>query len=264
MNATVLAGLLLLAPTQANGLQLNNVQDTHGIYGPARSVATLLPGEKLTITFDIAGLTVKDGKATYALGTEILSQGKLQYRQPAKDQEASLPLGGDTLQALAQFEIGLNTPPGEYEFKVTVTDSASKKTTSFNKTYTVLPRAFGIVRLTTTLDAAGEAHTTLLGAGQTLWISFSAVDFQRSPTTMQPNLTFELSVLDETGKPLGDKPLVGLVEKDVPAMIAALPGQFPLSLNRAGKFVVEVKATDNLSKKSAKLSFPITVQGRGN
>jgi hypothetical protein len=34
---------------------------------------------------------------------------------------------------------------------------------------------------------------------------------------------------------------------------------FLLSLNRPGKFTVELRATDQVSKKKAKLSFPLTV-----
>ena len=35
--------------------------------------------------------------------------------------------------------------------------------------------------------------------------------------------------------------------------------QFWLPLNRAGKFTVKLKATDVIGKKTAELSFPITV-----
>lgn len=262
MKATVLAGLLLMVVGQQPALQLKNVQATYGTFGPVRTAGPLLPGDILTLPFDIDGVTVKDGKATYALSTEVLSQGKVQYRQPAKDQEVLLALGGNTLQGVAQFEIGLNTPPGEYEFKVSVTDSATKQTQSFTQKHTVAPKGFGLVRLTTTLDADGEGHTTLLQAGQTLWVNCSAVGFERDRTTTQPNLTFKLSVLDASGQPSGGKPFTGTVDKDIPAMIAALPGQFPLPLNRAGKFTVVVEATDNLAKKSSKLAFPIDVKGR--
>jgi hypothetical protein len=35
--------------------------------------------------------------------------------------------------------------------------------------------------------------------------------------------------------------------------------QFGLSLNRAGKFKVELTATDNVTKKKTKVEFPLTV-----
>lgn len=262
MNATVLAGLLLLAPAQPATLELKNIQATYGKLGPTRPAGKVLPGDNLFLVFDITGLTVKDGAAEYALSTEILSKGKLQYRQPAKDNKAILPFGGGVLQGMANFEIGLSTPAGAYEFKVTVTDVATKQTTSFTRTFEIAAPEFGIVRLNPTLDDDGEASTTLFGVGHTLWVNFSAVGFQRDTTpAKQPNLTFELTITDATGKSF-TKPFAGTVDKDIPAMVAALPGQFPLPLNNTGKFTIEIKATDNLSKKTAKLAFPITVQGR--
>jgi hypothetical protein len=261
MNVTVLAGLLLLAPAQPDGLQLTNIRPTYGPFGPARPAGKILPGDNLHVSFEITGLTIKDGTTGYSLSTEILSQGKLQYRQQPKESKAILPFGGGSIQGLAQFEIGLNTPPGEYELKVIVADVATKKSQSFSRKVEVAPPEFGLVRLNTTLDPLGDASTSLLGVGQTLWVSFSAVGFTRDTTTMQPNITFELSVVDANGKSFV-KPFVGTVDKDIPAMVAALPGQFPLPLNNAGKFTIELKATDNLSKKSAKLSFPIQVQPR--
>ena len=40
--------------------------------------------------------------------------------------------------------------------------------------------------------------------------------------------------------------------------LGLVPRQFPLALNRPGKFTVELQATDRISKKTAKLSLPLT------
>jgi hypothetical protein len=45
----------------------------------------------------------------------------------------------------------------------------------------------------------------------------------------------------------------------VPAKDAALPFQFHVALNRAGKFRLEIKATDAVANKTVKQSFPFTV-----
>jgi hypothetical protein len=45
----------------------------------------------------------------------------------------------------------------------------------------------------------------------------------------------------------------------VPANFLAVPMTFPLTLNRPGKFTVEVTATDGTSRETAKLTFPIKV-----
>jgi hypothetical protein len=74
-----------------------------------------------------------------------------------------------------------------------------------------------------------------------------------------PNLVTTLRVLDEDGKATTPKPLSGEIKGDIPKDVKALPMQFALQLNRSGKFTVEVAATDKLSGKSAKLSFPLRV-----
>ena len=49
------------------------------------------------------------------------------------------------------------------------------------------------------------------------------------------------------------------MSKDVPANFLAVPMSFPVTLNRAGKFTVELTATDAVGNRTAKLSFPIKV-----
>ena len=68
-----------------------------------------------------------------------------------------------------------------------------------------------------------------------------------------------MRVLDESGKPTRAKPYTVQVNKDVPADAVLVPGQFFLSLNRSGKFTVELTATDKVGGKKAQLTFPLTV-----
>jgi hypothetical protein len=93
-----------------------------------------------------------------------------------------------------------------------------------------------------------------------VWVHCSAVGFQRNNAGGQPNIVYEIRVLDESDKPTLPKPVTNTVNKDVPANLSGVPMAFPLSLNRAGKFTVELQATDQISGKKAKTSFPITVQ----
>jgi hypothetical protein len=53
--------------------------------------------------------------------------------------------------------------------------------------------------------------------------------------------------------------VAGVVDKDVHEMEVSIPLQFRISLNRPGKFTVELKATDRVSGKTDTRSFPITV-----
>jgi hypothetical protein len=98
----------------------------------------------------------------------------------------------------------------------------------------------------------------MLGApGEFLHVNFVAVGFDRDKAK-KPNLHVELSVLDEKGKPVLAKPATGTVT-EAPETVRAIPMQFPMALNRPGKFTVELKATDAVSKKTDTLRFPLTV-----
>jgi hypothetical protein len=50
------------------------------------------------------------------------------------------------------------------------------------------------------------------------------------------------------------------VNKDVPADAALVPAQFLVSLNRSGKFTVELTAADKVDGNKAQLTFPLNVQ----
>src|SRR5262249_61417254 len=93
--------------------------------------------------------------------------------------------------------------------------------------------------------------------GRSLLVTGALVGFQRGGK--QPNVAVELSILDESDKPVLANPFKGEIGKDVPATALSLPIQFLVPLNRAGKFTLVLKATDQLSRKTAELKFPITV-----
>jgi hypothetical protein len=118
---------------------------------------------------------------------------------------------------------------------------------------------FGLVRLSGTGDAEGQVPAGALCAGQSLWVNGAVVGFRRGGAAQQPNVSLELRVVDEKGKPTMAKPFGGTIDKDVPTKDTALPIQFLVSLNRPGKFTVEVKATDQIAGKTVAQSFPITV-----
>ena len=101
-----------------------------------------------------------------------------------------------------------------------------------------------------------------MGVGESLWVNFAVVRFERDTTRKQPNVQFKMRILDESGKPTLAKPESGLIDQDVAATDKLLGGQFPISVNRAGKFVIELKALDKVASKTATLSFPLTVKVR--
>jgi hypothetical protein len=256
---------LSLAPGQAGKLTLTNARPTYGLLGAPRADTKLLPGDSFTLSFDIEGIkSDAEGKVKYSIAMEVTdAAGKVQFKQDPRDLEVTNSLGGSTMPAAATLQIGLDQKPGKYNVKVTVTDLATKASESLTGSYEVLQPAFGLVRPTITHDSEGQHPAPIVSVGQSVWINFAAVGFDRDKDKKQPHLKVELTVVDENGKPTLAKPLVGEVKDEIPDKVRALPMQFVLSLNRAGKFTVQVKATDSVSGKTATLSGPLTVmQGK--
>jgi hypothetical protein len=256
---TLLAALTLAADQSAN-LTLSNIHATHGLQGPRRTEKKVLPGDSVFVCFDIEGITVNaDGKVQYSIATEVTdSKGKSIFKQEARSLEVPLSLGGSQVPGYSQIDVGLEQPAGEYMLKLTVTDRGSNKTATFTHKFEIAERAFGLVRFTATRDQQAAIPINVPGPGEAMWLQFGVVGFTRDQASKQPHLSVELQILDDTDKPVG-KPQAGVVAKDVPETVVALPIQFLLSLNRAGKFTLVVTATDQLSKKTTKTTLPLTV-----
>ena len=257
----MLAALSVSAGQDAE-LKLNDARTTYGVLGPARADQKLLPGDSLFVTFNIEGIsTDEEGKVLYSIATEVAdAQGKVHFRQPARDLDTVNALGGGHLPAYAQVDIGLDQPAGDYKLKVTVKDRATGKTANLTQDFQVTAKSFGLIRLTTTSDPEARMPAGQSIAGQSLWINGIVVGFGRSDKgDKQPNVTLEMRVLDENGKPTLAKPFTGVVNKDVASTANSLPIQFHLGLNRPGKFTVELKATCAICGESATQKFPITV-----
>jgi hypothetical protein len=262
MTTAALLALLTLAPARADGLTLTKVRLTQGILGPTRDDASFQPGDAVFVAFDLDNVAMDgEGRVRYSTALEVIdSKNKVIFHQPAKERSAVNSLGGHRLPAFAQVDVGLQSPPGDYSVKVTVNDLISKTSQSLTQKFTVLPRGFGLVRVNVTTDPEGQLPPAVLGVGQAIFVNAVAVDFGRDAAKKQPNLRIEMRILDDKNKPVLSKPFVGVVDKDVPANASSAPVQFLLSLNRAGKFTVELKATDATSRKPAIVqTYPITV-----
>ena len=253
---------LLAGHGEPGDLSLTDVRFTLGVFGPPRDGNKVLPGDRLVVSFDIAGITADEsGKVLYSLATELSdAKGKVLFRQAPRNQETIAALGGGRLPAFAQVDVGLDQPPGNYTLKVTVTDRASDKSASLTRSFTVLPRSFGLVRLSANRDPDGHLPAFLPAVGQTVWLHLTVVGFERDKDGGQPNVVLEVRIRDEQGKATTTRPITGTVNKDVPDKDEALPMQFPVLLNRAGKFTLELKATDKISGKTIEVSSPFRVQ----
>jgi hypothetical protein len=201
------------------------------------------------------------GKAEYSLLLEVIdSKGQTHYKEGPNNAVAHNLLGGDLFPCAAHLEVPLKTPPGDYTLKVTITDQASKKKAVFQAKGKVLPPDFGLVRVGTFADAAGNVPTAPVGViGESIHISFSVIGFQRDKESKQPKVHLELRILDEKGNPTTKEALTGDVKDNIPEEVQMIPLRFGLTLNKVGQFAVELTATDKLSGKSAKVTFPLKV-----
>jgi hypothetical protein len=121
----------------------------------------------------------------------------------------------------------------------------------------------GLTRLAEEKKLAASSFTAIGAFSEATlgYFDWEKKDYERIPVKEQVEVAALIGdvVLDEGGKPTLGKPFAGEVRENVPATYSAVPMQFVLHLNRAGKFTVQLKARDLISKKTAELSFPLVV-----
>jgi hypothetical protein len=260
---------LALAPEPMHQVKLTNDRVCHGVLGWERKdpkSPKLHPGDIYILVFDIDGLTISPtGRIKYRMGLEVRDKtGKVSFMEEPKEYEDVAALGGRRVFASAQVGLGLDTAPGTYTIKVTVTDLEVKtpSSDSLTRTFEVVPVELALVRLTITY---ASEHPPAIPApplavpGQVFMVNFAAVGFQLDSKTMQPSLLAEMQVLDEAGKPVLEKPFKGGVNEVTEQFRKIFPMQFTLTLNRPGKFRIHLKITDQMAKKSAEYTLPFQV-----
>jgi hypothetical protein len=265
VNRTAVALLVVAvaAATGAEPLTLTNVRTTYGILGPTRTDDKVLPGDSVFVAFDIDGVTVDPtGLVKYSMGVDVSdASGRSLFKKLPADVEVPVSLGGSRVAAYAKLDVGLESPAGAYTIKVAVVDRATGRKADLKRTVQVQPRDFGLVRAALSHDQDGQLPAHSLGEGESVWLHFGAVGFQRRQDNNQPNLQFELKLLDDNGKPVQATPITAVVDSGTPEKNMLLPLRFQLALNRPGKFTAEVTATDRLSRQTTKLKVPLVVVG---
>jgi hypothetical protein len=252
---------LQLAPAQA-GLELKNVRLTYGILGPDRKDKALLPGDIFVVGFDIEGVQAgKDDIIKYSMGTELTNKaGKSMFKKEPQELEVVNTLGGSHIPAHAMAYVGLDTEPGEYTFTVTVTDRIAKQTKTLSQNFEVVALKFGLVRLMFTYPT-GDPAPPLAVTGQSYLLNFTLVGWDFNDKTKNPDVLAEIQILDETGKATLSQPIQGKVNSitEEYKKVKVIPMQFPLNLNRAGKFKINITATDKVSGKKVESALDLTV-----
>ena len=275
LESMALFAALTMTPGQGAGLSLSNPRITYGELGSTRPDNKLLPGDIFFLSFDIDGIKVNEaGRVKYGMAMEVVdATGKSIFKQMPVERDDFLPLGGTKLPARAFVSVGIDQPAGLYTCKVTVTDLSDKDkpvAKTLEQKFEVLPRGFGIVQLYTAADAKGEIPSPLVGVtGQALFVHFAVIDFTRDKANNnQPSISIEMVVYGKDSQPTLSKPTVKQVPDEadgkVDEKVAGVPMRFLVPLNREGGFLIRLKATDNISKKSTIVDLPLRVFPAGN
>jgi len=261
MWTTLALTTLLSAPAQPTKLELTNVRTTHGVLGQERKKDELMPGDVLVVAFDIEGLRVRDdGRVLYAMGMELTKKDKKEpeFKREPQDLEAYNSLGGSTLPAFALSILSLDSAPGQYTLKVTVKDRLAKTETVLEKRFQVVPIRFGFVQVRFT-SGNGDPMPAVAVPGQRIYLHSALVGFELDKKDKLPNVTFEMVVLGESGKPTVPKPFKGDLKPDLKGVNLMPFRPIPLELNRPGKFMVVLRATDNVTGRTTTETLSLTV-----
>lgn len=253
-----------LATAQPGGLEIVNARPTYGFLGGTRTERNgAVPGETIHYAFEVKGIRAdENSRVLYATTTQILDEaGDVVFQFGPVQSGAQLFLGGDTIPCVGHVTIPPDMKPGTYTFRVKIDDRKSKRSGQLSVTFKVVPVQFRLVNIGTFADPAGKVPATPVGViGESLYVGFSAVGFQRDKESGQPNISLALRIFDDRGKPTMKKPLTGTVKSGVDRKARLLPAYtVGFTLNRTGRFVVELAATDNVSGATSRVRFPILV-----
>ena len=252
--------LSLMSPF-ADAFEIKNLRVTHGPMGATRTDKQFLPGDYLFMSFDLEGLNFDPatGKATYQTILKLYDSKNQEIFDKKTDNTVSPMLGGTRIPGDLHVIMGTKQEPGRYVVRLIVTDKLSKDKTPFkffDFPFELLPANFGLVGVTA--PAIGFP-------GQHYVASFALVNMKLDAKN-NPNVAVVMKVLDEAGTQEMTKPINTFLPKDMPQDGCIkldkenfVPMQFPIYLNRAGRFTVEIEATDLAANRKTKLRYKLTV-----
>ena len=258
---SVLALVVLAAWTaDARAVDVKNVRATYGPFGYPRPNFKLLPGDVLQLNFDVTNLSVdpKTGAVEYSITQEVFDpKGKQLIPEKEKSWKKGVVvgLGGNTVPEFTHVVVGVDREPGKYKVVVSVEEKNSKAKSTLTQEFEVLPSDFGFIHV--------MAQATGL-VGQDYVAELSLVGWQRD-AKKAPKISLTTRIIDDaTGKPTNNVPNVSNIPADLPSTVDWSKEQLvrmasPIFLNRPGTFTIEFEAKDEISKKSAKMSYKLTV-----
>jgi hypothetical protein len=248
---------------QTGGPEIVNPHATYGHLGAPRPKTGILPGDVVHVSFGIKNLkSDKSGKVAYSVAIVISdAQGKVLYEQKPYNSVAQHFFGGDTIAAAARIDVPFDRKAGTVNWKISVTDRTTNQSTQLKGEGKVLPADFGLVQVGTFGDPDDHVPVAPVGVvGGNLYLSFGVVGFARG-NNKQPDIKVSLRILDDKGNPTTAAPLTGHLNQDIPADERFVPMQFPLSLDRAGTYTLELTAQDQVGGKTSTVSLPVRILG---
>ena len=261
MSQTLAAAFVLaFVGGPAAGPEIANPRLTYGQQGAPRPKTGILPGDVAQFSFEIKNLKeAAKGRVSYSIAIVITDEkGKVYFEQKPYNSFATIFFGGNAVPAAARVEVPVGTPPGIMRWKVTVVDRTTGKSTTLNGQGKVLPADFGLVQVGTFADAETKVPLSPIGVvGSQLYVGFGVVGFERGKEK-QPDIKVTLAIRDDKGQ-LTTPPLTGELRKDVPADVRVVPMTFGLTLDRAGRFTIELTAHDQIGGKTSSVQFPVRI-----
>ncbi len=263
LSCVLLCSLVSAGAGEDGKLEIVNPRPTFGYLGAARPKGTgILPGDVAHFAFEINNLKHDaKGQSSYSCAIEVRDgNGELFFKQEPHNSVAQNFFGGNSLPCAAQLEIPLNAKPGTYTWKVTIQDRLANKSATVSGKGDVLKADFGLIRVGTFADSDSKVPVPPVGVvGSTIYVNFAAVNFARTKKDKQPDLSVEMKILDENGKATFTKPITGRVKSDIPESLTILPLQYGVTLNRPGRFTVQLTARCELCGKSSTVAFPVRI-----
>jgi hypothetical protein len=248
---------------QTPALEIAPPRATYGHLGAVRPKgAGILPGDVAYFTFGIKNLKLDDsGLAKYSVAIEVRdAKGNLFYEQKPFNTVAQNVFGGNSIPNSASISIPLTQPPTDLAWKITVKDRNADKSVESKGEGKVLPADFGLVRVGTFADAESRVAVAPVGVvGGTIYLNFSVVGFGRDAKEKKPDVSVDLKVLDEAGKPTLPKAITGRIRDDIADDATLIPLHFGLTLNRPGNYTVQINARCAALNKTATVSLPVRI-----
>ena len=231
-------------------------------YGPngAERPTEVFPGDTFYVKARLSGIaTQSDGKPNGFIVAALYRPAPNTvpvFQLPRYDINDKIILGGDSTTQFLHFYLPRDIDPGKYFIRVYVSDEISGENTIKELPFDVLPRtAFGVINLAYCHDSNHLIPACVtITVGEVIYLNANFVGFDTA--TGETHVTCKLTILD-TNKTVVFEAEEFDVRRPAPAVESAIPVNYILKIDRAGKFMVKLEATDQIAKKSVEYRMPL-------